>query len=828
MFQFLPFYHLHKGNIMANSFQVRSVLARGTRRLPSLRPHPRYHRSPNLERPSRGKIRFTTTDSSTKVSLSNSADEEFHARNINEDVLPTTSFDNGRSQSILFRDLNPNQIEAVAQPEDAITRVVAGPGSGKTRVLTCRIAYLLQQPGSKHRVLGVTFTRKAAGEMQERLEKLLVESSSSSPSSYRSSYPEDGSIVEDAFGGGSSPYPRGMDRVTLGTFHSICAKILRWNGERLRHLPSVDRDMSGSQNATLLDGNFVIVPQAGQLQVLKECLKDADIDLKYYDLKPLPLLTTIGKCKAKLAQGVDPFFPPKSKKPLPKAVQVAHKVYRRYREKLLSTNCIDFDDLIFMARELLLQNPDVREHLQRRWTHVLVDEFQDTSRSQMDIVKLLTSRSLFVVGDADQSIYSWRGAHAESLSDFEDEFRNEFGDVSTVYLMENYRSTSNIVEAAQKVISRRNGGETSSSGADDLRRNMKPKRGAGPSPRVIACKDDKAEGMFLVGRLSRFFSYADIFTLSTIAEFVIKTIKDRVVSGEYGPSNTVALVYRTNAQSRSLEDACVKQNLPYVIFGSATSFYKRHEIKDCLCFLRWLHNGRDRTSMLRAMVTPKRGIGETAIREFDAYCAHVESLVRETSRVQLPTPFEVLLSLSGETATVPADADARVHMSSRALKLLTEFSGQMRAIGDIGLHQNVEQLLSAIINDLKLIPHLDKISKSKVEFEERKRNVEELRQAAHRYNRKGRCLVAPEPTDDNLDEEQSPLGAFLDDISLVTDMMEDTKTSTENRFVANLMTIHASKGMEFDAVFVVGNEDGTLPTSQVSRFVLYTPFNAPG
>ena len=257
----------------------------------------------------------------------------------------------------------------------------------------------------------------------------------------------------------------------------------------------------------------------------------------------------------------------------------------------------------------------------------------------------------------------------------------------------------------------------------------------------------------------------------------------------------------------------MKNNLPYVIFGAATSFYKRQEVKDCLCFLRWLNNGRDRTSMLRAMVTPKRGIGESAIRDFDAYCEHVESLVRENPEVQIPTPFEVLLSLSGETSLVPVDADPRDYLSTRALKPLVEFSGQMRSIADMGMHKTVDQVLSSLVLELELIPHLDKISKSKTEFEERKRNVEELQQAARRY-KGGPCLVVPEKTDDY--KEQSPLGTFLDDISLVTDMMENTERSAENRFVANLMTIHASKGMEFDAVFVVGNEDGTLPTAQVS------------
>jgi DNA helicase-2/ATP-dependent DNA helicase PcrA len=298
------------------------------------------------------------------------------------------------------------------------------------------------------------------------------------------------------------------------------------------------------------------------------------------------------------------------------------------------------------------------------------------------------------------------------------------------------------------------------------------------------------------------------------ADYVIKTIKDRLLSRDFKPDTSVALIYRTNAQSRALEEACVKENLPYVIFGSATSFYKRQEVKDCLCFLRWLKNGRDRSAMLRAIVTPKRGIGETAIREFEEYCEYVDS--QWEAATPGPNPFDVLMSLSG-----PTDFDDKIefdpagYLSTRPRKLFKEFSSQMRQIRDIAWIQPLEQVLSLIVSEFELLPHLDKISKSKAEFEERKANVEELRQAAGRYTKSGPCLVVAVGGDDD-DFKQSPLGAFLDDVALVADMSDNTENSKENRFVVNLMTIHASKGMEFDVVFVVGNEDGTLPTSQVS------------
>jgi len=342
-------------------------------------------------------------------------------------------------ESPILRDLNPSQIEAVTQPLEAITRVVAGPGSGKTRVLTSRIAHVLEKD-NRNRVLGVTFTRKAAGEMQQRLHNLLLETAASSTTN---------DDIVDGEDGSASPYPRGIDRVTLGTFHSISAKMLRWNGDRLSSLPSVVRDMTGSRNPTVLDGSFAIIDEGDQLRLLRECLEDAGIDLGKANLKPRPVMTALSECRELSSRGVDPLqhiasAMSSSKRGentprVSKAMEVAAKVYYLYREKILSRNCLDFNDLMYLARELLINHPDVRESLQRRWTHVLVDEFQDTSRTQMDLVKLLTSSSLLVVGDADQSIYSWRGAHVGSLSDFEGEFEGFLGEVTTIYLMENYR-----------------------------------------------------------------------------------------------------------------------------------------------------------------------------------------------------------------------------------------------------------------------------------------------------------------------------------------------------------------------------------------------------
>lgn len=327
----------------------------------------------------------------------------------------TSIFGDSDPEVQLLDGLNENQIAAVTQPHHSIVRVIAGPGSGKTRVLTSRIAWLILTTNGRtnDHILGVTFTKKAAGEMQRRLESMVVDDPS-------------------------------MRRVTLGTFHSVCARILRFNGELLETLPSVQAEMHSSLNATLLDGGFTIIDQAEKERKVKEALKRRKIDLKtyHYSGKEMPLknvVSALSNSKQAFAENRNPFESSK-KNPLSPLMQVTQKIYYDYRQMLLSTNCLDFDDLLLLARELLQQHRSVQERLQTYWTHVLVDEYQDTSRVQMDVIQLLAKSSLFVVGDADQSIYSWRGAHAGSLSTFDQEFGHKHvNGVQTVYLMENYR-----------------------------------------------------------------------------------------------------------------------------------------------------------------------------------------------------------------------------------------------------------------------------------------------------------------------------------------------------------------------------------------------------
>ncbi|KAL3944885.1 MAG: hypothetical protein SGBAC_001030 [Bacillariaceae sp.] len=710
--------------------------------------------------------------------------------------------------------LNPSQVEAVTQPQMGVTRVLAGPGSGKTKVLTCRIAYLLEEDRFS-KVLAVTFTKKASGEMRQRLEKLLIlkqgvedelslvegNNNNDNHHDHNAIVPQHEIIMEESIGGGGGgggsgeeedgATPRGLERVTLGTFHSVCAKILRFNGSLLASLPLVLADMPNPELPINLDSNFVIMDQSDQLRILKECLDEAEVDLKKAGMKPLVILNAIGTIKEALSQGQDPFNSNDKRKPVSKAIRMAKGVYPIYREKLFSNNAVDFDDLIFLTRELLEVHKDVRQRLHKRWGHILVDEFQDTSRSQMDLVKLLTSSSLFVVGDSDQSIYSWRGAHVGSMQDFAEEMKSH-GDngVTSVYLKENYRSTSNIVKAAEKVIS------TMAPSATESRRSMKPKRGSGPSPRVVACKDERAE-----------------------ANFVIDNIAEMLVSGDLQSSETAAIIYRTNAQSRYLEEACVQKNIPYVIRGGGASFYKRAEVKDCLCFLRWLHNGNDEVSMIRAMKTPSRGIGDVAIREFRGYMEEVNTYYQlHHPTLKRPTPLEVLISMTDgesndEPTLAPGSPEASFSIPKRALNKFLPFSTKMRKIREKASSTTIDALLFFIIEELDLIHHFDTISKSKTEFEDRRANVQELRQAAKRYSKGGEALKMVSVAEEGFAE--TVLSTFLDDVALVADITdaEEASANSETRFVVNLMTIHGSKGMEFDAVFVVGNEEGTLPSS---------------
>ncbi len=780
--------------------------------------------------------------------------------------------------------LNTAQREATLRPRYSITRVIAGPGAGKTKVLTCRIAHLLLDETScanknidREGILAVTFTKKSAMEMERRLRDLL--SSAIIQRGLDASMPEfiAGEGEEIVLHGNADPNDENdttdisrevMRRTTMGTFHSVCSKIMRKFGMELGNLPSVrstlgltknasgatiaqegmqtassgDDDVVGSNYNNILiqtlDGSFNILDQTDQLRLLKEICQKRNIELKSptpsssgggNEIRPITVLNAISMLNTKeatkgITRGEDDedIFTRMGKR----VRKIATEIRLPYQRAKYSQNSVDFDDLILLTRELLLHHPEVREHLHRRWRHVLVDEFQDTSHVQLDLVRLLTTNSLFVVGDGDQSIYSWRGASPESMSDFEMVFHNRphgWEDlvnhhhdenlsqyierigagqeheentslkVKSVYLMENYRSTANIVKAAQRIISssEKNGSESPSSAQDVIRRDMKPMRGTGPTPRVLACKDSKAE-----------------------ANFVVTTVNSMIESGAITPASTVAFIHRTNAQSRLLEEACVQHNLRYVVRGSAGTFYKRTEIQDCMSFLKIMYNPRDRTAWARAVKAPSRGIGDTSLNEFFRYCDAVTEKYAETNSNadDIPTPLDVLISFAPDERSNPSSSimmlvSPKDILSTRSINRFIPFASSLLSLRRKAEEQTVSDFLLTIVEDLDLRSHLDSISKTNDEFADRLANVMELVKAAERYNDDGPCIS------DN--SEEVPIGKFLDDVALITEIAPDeSDVDDKSRVVANLMTIHSSKGMEFDAVFIVGNEEGTFPTQQ--------------
>ena len=361
------------------------------------------------------------------------------------------------------------------------------------------------------------------------------------------------------------------------------------------------------------------------------------------------------------------------------------------------------------------------------------------------------------------------------------------------------------------------------SGENQLRQKMIPQREKGAAPKIIACEDGSTEGTFVWRVLGPAHS-----PLVCAANFVVDKVKVNMQKGIYGPDSSIAMIYRTNAQSRELEECCVRNGIAYVIFGAATAFYKRQEVKDCLCFARWLYNGWDRESMLRAMVTPRKGLGETAVRDFESYCSTVQGQWADydaTNNIKgsRPTPLDMLCYVGGDPSWISMPSDEipppGMMIGTRFLRPLKDFGQQMVQIRRKAETATVDELLAFVVEQVGLMTHLEKLSKTKEELSDREGNVMELLQASRRYRDDGPSLGDTSNATNGDDMfAQSPLANFLDDVSLVTEVAdENANPGAEKRLVVNLMTIHASKGMEFDTAFVVGLEEGTIPTHQAKE-----------
>ncbi len=574
----------------------------------------------------------------------------------------------------LLANLNSQQKQAVMAGLGPVL-VLAGPGSGKTRVLTQRVAYLISAMGvSPYHILAVTFTNKAAREMENRVTNLVGD------------------------------YTRGL---TLGTFHATCARILRREAE---FLP--------------FESNFVIYDADDQISVVKHALKDLNLDEKRN--KPAAIHASISNAKNELKLPDE--FPINNYRD-----EVTKRVYKHYQEMLLASNALDFDDLLLWTAYLLEKEPAVRDKYARRYEHVLVDEFQDTNIAQYTLLKHLASfhGNIFVVGDADQSIYRWRGADYRNVLRFEEDFPS----AQVILLEQNYRSTQAILDVAMAVIDR-NPYRTP--------KQLSAQRGAGEKIILHETYDDRAE-----------------------ASYVVDAIASLVGRNQAQPGD-FAVMYRTNAQSRVLEEAFLHANLPYKLVG-AQRFYGRREVKDLIAYLRLVHNPNDEISLTRVINIPARGIG-------DKTYLSLRTLAQQSNRSSG--------ALLVEMATKPQSVYQET-LTGRGAAALSNFGAFLAKWIDLKADKTPFELMRQILEDTEYHAYIDDGTD---EGQDRWENVMELHRLAGEYQEKG-------------------LAAFLEQVALVSDQ----DTIDENARVPTLLTLHAAKGLEFPIVFIVGLNDGTLP-----------------
>jgi len=573
----------------------------------------------------------------------------------------------------ILRELNPRQREAVTATEGPLL-VLAGAGSGKTRVIAHRIAYLLAVKGVHPRnVLAVTFTNKAAEEMRRRVEILLL--------------------------------PFGIRSPLIATFHSTCVRILR---EHVRHLG--------------ISPSFVIYDEDDRLTLVKECLRAEELDERA--LPPASVVHQISQAKNQML----PLEEVERQVRTPREQRVA-LLFRRYQARLAEANALDFDDLLLVTVRLFEKVPEVLAWYRGLWKYVLVDEYQDTNRAQYRILQLLTAehRNLCVVGDDDQSIYRWRGADLRNILDFE----RDFPGCRVVRLEQNYRSTKRILEIADAVITNNVGRKA---------KTLWTENAEGEPAAAYGAWDEHDE-----------------------AAFVARTIRQLREEGtEY---REIAIFYRTNAQSRVLEDALRHAGIPYLIVGGVR-FYERREIKDTLAYLRLIVNLKDDVAFRRAIAAPSRGIGKASLLRLE------EAAQREG------------ISLLEACHQLPPDLGGKPRRS---------LEGFARLIGELAEKKSRVPLPQFIDELLTASGYREALEQERTaEAEERLENLEELVAAAEEFQ---------------LSQEDATLEGFLDSVSLVSDVDE----LPEERSTVTLMTLHSAKGLEFPVVFLTGMEEGVFP-----------------
>jgi DNA helicase-2/ATP-dependent DNA helicase PcrA len=586
--------------------------------------------------------------------------------------------------------LNPRQREAVETTSGPLL-IIAGPGSGKTRVLTHRIAYLIEVENIwPSRICAVTFTNKAAGEMRHRLEKLV------------------GPAVRD---------------LTIGTFHAFGVRVLRQDADAIGY----KRD-------------FAIYDDDDQLSLVKQAIKDIGLDDKMYP--PRSFLSRISDAKAVLAGPEQALRQAENYRE-----ELAARVYRRYQELLQANKAMDFDDLIKLTIELFTERPDILRRYQERFLHVLVDEYQDTSHSQYMMVKLLSGihRNLCVVGDDDQSIYAFRKADIRNILEFERDYPN----AKVIVLGQNYRSTQTILKVAENVIKEN---------AQRKHKDLWTENEAGLPITLFEAYNETEEAQYVAREIMR---------LNTM---------------DYAPKD-IAVMYRTNAQSREIEQACMLYKVPYQLVGGVR-FYSRKEVKDVLSILRVVHNPESNVDLVRMIGnTPMgKGIGAKTVSELEVYAAKLGATMFEAMKRAVQD------SKRDRADSLPPGTPVFTLSTARFMPLIANIEELVASRDSLPVVGLLDLLLSKTGYQEFLQDGTD-------EGEERWQNVMELRTVAENY--------ADMPFSEQL-------GRFLEDVAL----MSDVDTLKEEKDAVTLITLHAAKGLEFPVVFIVGMDEGILPHSR--------------
>ncbi len=589
--------------------------------------------------------------------------------------------------NVFLKGMNPKQAEAVQATEGPLL-IMAGAGSGKTRVLTHRIAYLIEEKEvNPWNILAITFTNKAAREMKERVSGLL------------------GAGGED---------------VWISTFHSMCVRILRRDVDHIGY-----------------SRNFTIIDSSEQLTLMKRVVKELNIDPKKYD--PRSMLGAISNAKNELLTPEDyaarqgSFFE-----------QLAAKCYDLYQKELRRNQCMDFDDLIMVTIRLFNENAEILNYYQRKFHYIHVDEYQDTNHAQYTLVNMLAAkfRNLCVVGDADQSIYGWRGADMQNILDFE----KDYPDARTILLEQNYRSTKTILAAANQVIANNRNRKA---------KNLWTENSPGEKITYYRGDSERDEGRFIVSEIQK---------------------QQREKNRKYGD---FAVLYRTNAQSRVVEETLLKANIPYKMVGGH-KFYDRKEIKDILAYLQVIANPADSLSFARIVNTPKRGVGQTSLERLREFAdTHDLSLLEASLNVALSP------------------------LKGKAAQELAEFGELIDGFNQMIPYLSVTELTKEVLAKSGYEEDLKR--QNTLESQNRLENLEEFLSVTQEFDKTFTAAQGEEP-----EAAEDRLTIFLNDLALISDVDSYEEEASE----VTLMTLHAAKGLEFPVVFLVGLEEGVFPLSR--------------